>query len=114
MLKELKSWHRIWPVAFCLLLAMLFSCGSRDNYVGSYTADPKDTPRQVAASLELKENGEGIWKVGDEEVPFSWEARQNELRVNTKDGGVIVGKFGRDGISLSLPGSKMMLFRKAR
>jgi hypothetical protein len=88
------------------------SCGSRDKYVGSYRADPKDTPKQTETSFELKVNGEGVWKVGDEEVSFSWDVRQNELRVNTKSGGVIVGSLEKDVIYLSLPGSKLIAFRK--
>jgi hypothetical protein len=97
-----------------LFLALIFACGSRDKYVGSYVADPKDTPKQTETSLELKENGEGIWKIGDEEVLFSWGIRQNELRVNTKGGGVIVGSLENNVISLSLPGSKTMTFRRVQ
>ena len=114
MLKLSGSRHRIWLLPFCLLLALMFSCGSRNEYVGSYKADPKDTPRQTETSLELKHNGEGIWKVGDEEVSFSWDVRQNELRVNTRNGGVIVGNLEKDMIYLSLPGSKRMAFRRVR
>jgi hypothetical protein len=92
----------------------MFSCGSRDVYVGSYVADPKDSPKHTETSLELKDNGEGIWRVGDEEVSFSWGIKRNELRVNTKGGGVIVGSFEENVIYLSLPGSKTMSFKKVQ
>lgn len=114
MLKRHRSRHRIWLLPLCLLLGLMVSCGSRNDYVGSYKADPKDTPKQTETSLELKQNGEGIWKVGDEEITFSWDIRQNELRVNTRSGGVIVGKLEKDLIYLSLPGSKRMTFKRVR
>jgi len=106
--------NRVWLLPCCLLLVLMLSCGgSREKYVGSYKADPNDTPKQTETSLELKENGEGIWKVGDEEVSFSWDIRQNELRVNTKGGGVLVGDLEKNVIYLSLPGSKRIAFRKS-
>lgn len=114
MLKQIRPRNRIWLLPFCLTLALVFSCGSRGKYIGSYAADPKDAPKQIETSLELKENGEGTWKAGDEEVSFSWDVRQDELRVNTKGGGVIVGRIEKNVISLSLPGSKEMVFRKTR
>ena len=114
MLMRSKSCNRIWLLPLCLVFALTFSCGSRHEYVGSYVADPKDSPKQTETSLELKENGEGVWKVGDEEVPFSWDVKHNELRVNTKGGGVIVGDLEKDVIHLSLPGSKRMTFKKVQ
>jgi hypothetical protein len=92
----------------------MISCGSRVEYVGSYVADPKDSPKHSETSLELKENGEGIWRVGDEEVSFSWDIRRDELRVNTKGGGVIVGSLEKNMIYLTLPGSKRMSFKKVQ
>jgi hypothetical protein len=36
-----------------------------------------------------------------------------ELRINTKEGGVIVGKIQGDTIEVNIPGQKSMLFQKA-
>ncbi len=64
--------------------------------------------------IELKANGDGTWKVGDEEVPFAWDIKGGELRVNTKGGGVIVGAIEKDTIRIGLPGSKDMSFKRSR
>ena len=98
----------------CILLCLALSCGSRTSYVGAYAADPGDTPKHTETTLELKENGVGIWKVGDDEVPFSWYMKGAELRVNTRGGGVIVGKAEKDVIHIKLPGSKEMAFKKIK
>ena len=50
-------------------------------------------PHHHETSLELKETGVGVWRVGDDEVAFSWYVKDNELRLDTKSGGVIVGSI---------------------
>ncbi len=95
-----------------LLLVLLVSCGSKDRLAGVYKAVEKDLPKQVETLVELKPNGDGAWKVGDEEVPFSWYIKGGELRINTKGGGVIVGTIERDIIQMTLPGTKKMAFKK--
>ncbi len=101
---------RLLPVF--LLLVLMVSCGSKEKLAGVYKADEKDLPKQVETLLELKPNGDGAWKVGDEEVPFSWYIKSGELRINTKGGGVIVGSFEKDIIQLTLPGTRKMSFKK--
>lgn len=103
---------RLLPL--CLILFLTLSCGSREQYVGSYTADAKDTPKNTEATLELKDNGVGLWKVGDEEISFSWYTKGGELRVNTRAGGVIVGKIEKDVLRVTLPGTKEMAFKKVK
>ena len=105
-----KNRTRLFPL--CLLLVTMFSCGSNDPLIGSYKAEGKDSPKQAETVLELKAHGEGIWRVGDEEVPFSWYIKGGELRVNTKGGGVIVGTIENDAIHITLPGSKSLSFKK--
>jgi hypothetical protein len=92
----------------CLLLALCLSCESKDRYAGTYEA--KDRPEEVR--LELKPNGEGIWISGYHEASFSWYLKGGELRINTKGGGVIVGKIQGDTIRVTIPGKKEMEFRK--
>ncbi len=108
------SLRRMRLLPLCLLLFLVISCGSREPYVGTYVADPGDTPKQTETSLELKDNGAGLWKVGDDEVPFSWYMKGGELRVNTRSGGVIVGNVEKDVIRIQLPGSKEMTFKKVK
>lgn len=112
-----KSWSdsRIWLVSlFSLLLVCVISCGNREQPIGTYVADEKESPKQTDTSLELKENGMGTWKVGDDEVSFTWYVKGDELRVHTKGGGVIVGKLEKDAIRVTLPGSKTVAFTKAK
>jgi hypothetical protein len=64
--------------------------------------------------MELKEAGVGIWRVGDDEVTFSWYAKGNELRFHTKSGGVIVGHLDNEVIHVTIPGSKDISFKKVK
>ena len=88
---EQRTFYPLRLLPILLLLVSLVSCGSKDRLAGVYKAVEKDLPKQVETLLELKPNGDGAWKVGDEEVPFSWYIKGAELRINTKGGGVIVG-----------------------
>ncbi len=97
-----------------LLWILLSACGSKDEVAGNYQAAGKDLPGQAETSLELKANGEGAWKSGGEEIPFSWHIKGGELRINTKGGGVIVGEIEKDIVHLTLPGNDKMTFRKIR
>ena len=89
-------------------------CGSGTQHVGTYIAEIKDSSHRSEATMELKETGVGVWRVGDDEVTFSWYVKGNELRLNTKNGGVIVGSLDNQIIHVTLPGSKELLFRKVK
>ncbi len=104
--------NRMRLLPLCLLLILMISCGSKDQFIGAYQAQVKDSPKQAETVLELKGDGDGIWRVGDEEVSFSWYIKGGELRINTKAGGVIVGAIENDAIHMTLPGSKTMSFKK--
>ena len=112
MLMESRSNNRMRLLPLCLLLILMISCGSNDRFIGTYKAAVKNLPKQAETVLEVKANGDGIWRVGDEEVPFSWYIKGGELRINTKGGGVIVGTFENDAIHITLPGSKALSFNK--
>jgi hypothetical protein len=110
---ETRSDNRMRLIPLCLLLLILMiACGSKDQFIGTYKADAKDSPKQAEIILELKADGAGIWRVGDEEVPFSWYVKGGELRVNTRGGGVIVGASENDTIRITLPGSETLSFKK--
>ncbi|MHC1728825.1 MAG: hypothetical protein AB9866_22950 [Syntrophobacteraceae bacterium] len=104
----------IWLLPLCLLVFLMLSCGSKEQLVGTYVANATDTARQSETTLELKVNGEGIWRVGDDEVNFSWYVKRDELRLNTKNGGVIVGDYQNDIIRITLPGIKSLSFKKVK
>lgn len=95
----------------CLFLILL-SCGSRDQFVGTYQAAAGGTSRQTVMLMELKANGEGTWRMHDEEVSFAWYVKDGELRINTKGGGVIVGTLEKDAVHVDLPGSGIITFRR--
>ena len=106
-------------VGLCVLLMLLLSCESKDKYAGVYKAAGKESSMQGEVILELKANGDGLWRVPSDEVagtfvevPFAWYIKQGELRLNTKAGGVVVGKISEDTIQMTLPGAKVMTFRK--
>jgi len=82
--------------------------------VGTYRAETKESAKQAEVLVELKANGEGTWKMGEEEVPFSWYLKRGELRVNTKGGGVIVGTIDKDVIHMTLPGTGGLSFKKVQ
>jgi hypothetical protein len=86
---------------------LLLSCESKDKYAGTYKAEG---PGEI--TLELQSSGVGLWKVGSDEVSFAWYVKRGELRVNTKEGGVIVGKIEKETIQMTLPGSKALTFKK--
>jgi hypothetical protein len=110
-----------WVVGLCMLAMFLVSCESGDKYMGVYRAESTGTAKQVAVILELRANGDGVWKVISDgatsapvEVPFTWYIKRGSLRINTKEGGVIVGKIEKDTIRISLPGPKALTFRKTQ
>lgn len=111
---EQRPFSYLAVLVFFLLLVLLVSCRSKDQLSGLYQAEEKDLSKQVETLIELKANGDGAWKVGNEEVPFAWYIKGAELRINTKGGGVVVGIIEGDTIDITLPGTRKMSFRKIR
>jgi hypothetical protein len=103
----------IWTLGvslLCLVLALCPACESKDKYAGTYAAQGKTGE----VRMELKANGQGIWIAGKQEVSFSWHIKRGDLRINTKEGGVIVGKIEGSTIKISLPGQKELLFKRVQ
>ena len=94
-------------------LAFAWSCESKDRYAGVYVAEKKNSQQQEI-SLQLKPSGEGLWVVGDKEISFSWYIKRGDLRINTKEGGVLVGKFVDSRIKINLPERGETVFRKTQ
>ncbi len=101
--------------ALYVFVASLFVCigfgcnAATDSYIGTYQAiDTTKEPHMI----ELMENGEGAWGCCEGEVLFTWYVKGDELRINTKEGGIMVGKLENDSFSITLPGKKMLLFVK--
>ena len=66
----------------------------------------------MEAALELKGDDNGLWTTNEKEVPFRWSIKGKEIRLHTKEGGVIIGKISDDTITVTLPGDKVMTFKK--
>lgn len=96
-------------MAFCL--AFVWSCESKDSNVGRYVAVKKDIRREEI-SLQLNPNGEGLWIMGDKEVAFTWYVKHGDLRINAKEGGVLVGKLMNGRIKINFPVQGEMLFQR--
>jgi hypothetical protein len=93
-----------------LLLIVNFSCDRKEGYVGIYVAQGEDVSK--TSEIELKENGEGVWRVFDDETSFGWSVSKSEIRLHTKSGGVIIGKIKGTIIEIALPGRSVMYFKK--
>ena len=100
----------LWYAFVCLLLVITFSCSSKTEYAGIYqTGEPEE---EMRSELELKDDGEGYWRVGDDEETFSWYPKGDEIRLNTRKGGVIVAKIQGDVLEITLSGGKKLSFKK--
>ena len=106
-MKRRTTWT-LGALLLCLALTLCPACESSDKYVGTYGAQGKTGEVRV----ELKANGQGIWIANNQEVTFSWHIKKGDLRINTKEGGVLVGKIQGGAITVSLPGQKDLVFKK--
>jgi len=99
-------------ITFCLLILICSGCNSKDSYVGRYQAI--DNAGEIAGDnlIELMENGQGAWTCCDSEVLFTWYVKARELRIHTKEGGVMVGQLEKESFTLILPGKKKFLFTR--
>jgi hypothetical protein len=97
----------------CLLLAFTFSCGQpREQYAGKYEAKGDESQKQATVFLELKEDGEAVQMVNDDEVTLRWKVKGNEIRFHTKSGGIIIGKIEEGTITVKVPGGRLMAFKR--
>ncbi len=110
----LKSGIKTFPRLLIpgLLLFLNLSCESKDAFVGSYSGVEEESHQYAQAEIKLKEDGFGLWHVADEEVSFRWNRKGNELRLHTKEGGVIIGEIKEGNLKITLPGTKSMSFKK--
>ncbi len=114
MRMKIRFWVFLLLLIFCFITAAMTGCGPSTAHVGTYIAEIKDSARHNEATLELAETGAGVWRVGDDEVNFSWYVKGNQLRLATRNGGVIVGNLDDGVIHVTLPGSEDLFFKKVK
>lgn len=92
-----------------LFAAALNSCGPNESYEGSYVVEGgADVPEM---RIELREDGTGVWRKGNERVSFNWGTKGEQVRLHLKDGGVVVGNRKNGGFEAVLPGAGKLTFR---
>ncbi len=110
-MKSIK-FNALYVLGACLIVIGGFACDSTDRYLGKYQAIDITEETQKENIIELMENGEGAWGCCDGEVLFTWYIKGNELRINTKEGGIMVGKLENESFTITLPGKKTLSFVK--
>jgi hypothetical protein len=113
MLLRSKYGSMLLPAFLALVLTFIFSCERAERYVGTYVARATEALEPSDIHIELKENGQGVWRVLDDEAPFKWDVKGDEIRLHTKAGGVILGKIQGDTLQIALPGREVRHFKKA-
>jgi hypothetical protein len=79
-------------LAACMVaLALVAGCGpSERELAGTWRAEAGDGS---TVRLELKADGEGVWRRHGVSVPLSWERRSREVVwLHTEDGGAFAGR----------------------
>lgn len=109
---NLRKITSLYVFAAILLVFIGFGCSSTENYIGQYRAIDNTGETQKENLIDLKENGEGIWACCDGEVSITWYVKGKELRINTREGGIMVGKLKKDSFVITLPGKKVLTFIK--
>ena len=112
MVAILKRWNYLYPVVICSALIFCFSCGPKERYEGIYQAQDGAPSKYSESQLELMEEGRAIWRVQDDEVSFRWQVKGSEIWLSAKAGGIIIGNIHDDTIEITLPGTKIMVFKK--
>jgi hypothetical protein len=96
------------------LILLIVACSREDNFIGTYKS-VLGTPQEFAdLYLELKKDGEGIRRIGGNELPFQWVARGHQIRIHPNSGGTIVGHVWGDFLVLRFPGPLVIYLRKIK
>ena len=113
MFKRLRHLSTLFVIFITLSLMLTLSCNrERQLYTGIYLLQKADKPESSETYIQLKENGIGLWNTPDDEVTFRWDVKDNEIRLHTKLGGVLIGKIHEDTLEIVFPGSKIRRFKK--
>jgi len=114
MFQILTDKKSIFIIIIFFTLIFSFACDNKQKYSGLYRAEGGELQQGRENTIELKENGHGVWRVADDEASFSWGVNGKEIRLHTKTGGVITGMLEKSGIEITLPNSQKVFFTKIK
>ena len=114
MLDNLQERKNIFIIFIFFIMIFSFTCDNRQKYTGLYRAEEGGFQQESETTIELKEDGQGVWIVDDDEASFSWGINGKEIRLHTKTGGIIKGIIKNDGIEIMLPNSETVFFIKIK
>lgn len=101
----------IGSILGCLLL-LVVSCDSRQTYIGTYIAPDVGGGPCEPIVIDLKEIGEGTWTCNNEEVAFTWYIKDGEIRIHTREGGIMTGVLTANGFFLMMPNEMELRFEQ--
>ena len=90
------------------------SCENREYLIGKYQADVAVNGGSQTIFLELMANGQGAWSSEEDNVPFKWESKENEVWLHTKSGGLIMAKVAGETIEINVPSLGEYHFKKVK
>ena len=114
MFKILRDMKNILIIFILSTLIFSFACDNKQKYIGLYRAEGGSLQREDENTIELIENGQGIWRIANDEVSFSWGINGKEIRLHTKTGGIIKGIIKNNGMEIMLPNSETVFFTKIK
>lgn len=92
-------------LGLAVLMLLAAACGpDRAELAGKYRAKGR------AVSLELDEDGRGVWRAGYDETVFKWSRKKGRIVLHTEEGGAFAGVAAQEGLRLDLPGVGEVLF----
>jgi hypothetical protein len=112
MIIQKKYRNSLKYVLMSFFLIFTYSCSSKADFAGIYQTDQIEPQKRT--ELELDAEGEGYWRVGDEEESFSWYRKGDEIRLYTRKGGVIVAKILDGTLEIVLKRGETLHFKKIK
>ncbi len=97
---------------FVALTLVFFACTNKDKFIGTYVPVESHHPELSGLTLELRKDGVGVRHFRGEDVVFEWEAKADEIRIYTKQGGTILGKSENGILEITMPGPATYCFKK--
>jgi hypothetical protein len=112
MRKKQQNCRNLIYFLICLALVFAVACAREEKFLGTYKPTQDNPPEFTDVIVELRRGGIGIRRVRGEEVTFEWEVKGNQIRIQTKAGGIIVAEMRHGLLEVSLPGPRTIYLEK--